>query len=1519
MPDNPVISQIKISEGSTDVTYDVKDTKARSSAIQFATCSTAAATGTKVVECSDFALANEAKILVKFDNTNSASVSNLKLNVNGTGAKAVRYRGANLPQPGLIKAGGLYLFVYTDNLYWNIIGDLDTVGDGMFATCSTSADVATKEVTIDNFNNTEGAVIFVKFTNTNTATGTLYLKVNGSSSRMKYRSSDLATSGIIIANSIHAFVKTSSYWYLVGELYQHPSYTARTGKPTENLTPSFGDTVTISQITSDATGHVTAATDRTIKIPNDTYSYNSSGYGTKGLVPAPSSSDSGKYLQAGSGWASLPTAGLNTAGIVKLSSSTSDTSTTAAATASAVKSAYDLANGKSTVSFTQTLSSGTKIGSISINGSSTDIYCSTDTDKQVHVKKATTTKAYLMGTSTTPTTSNQQTTALADTGVYLTTTAGELQATNFVGKINGFDIGMSVPSGSALTDTKVTQSNSTGNTNRPLMLSHDGTGTTSDVTDVLYRNANMYGNPSTGTIYGNAFYANNGSVTIRRSSSISDNYPATLNFVTYQTDTPITTSQASIKVYDDHDNQSYGQNMIIRSGGNIVIGSGESPDTIYSSYINGVNNSDGAENLWLSSDYAMKFNLGFDDNPSGSVSGADSIQYIMTKTSFYQNMIDSSTNVEGFGFIGTKQYRWNAGNFHHVNVVTGVHCNDDRVPLGQAPLIYLNQSNLWIGARFGEDLTTSTGDEYKAAHHPGGTYISTGCEYNADKTLASSYETIKIAVPYQTTKNGQTIISSTAYDAWHSGYVFRDITSNTDNWSTVSVPLSSNSTFKVLKADNTTIPSWAGSTKYENGIVFGSGTSKGLMSISRSTPSITFAGGASTSTQTKPEWYINLTGTNGSTYNLDILRHSKRFATSSNGQDNGWSTIVTADGIAKLQDSVTSALYVTRHTPVSGTTAYDPPAWYAAKHSVGLMFANQNQVAIMSMASNNSVPLIKFGATGGGPNGTPVADGTGPANPGTGVGWYFGLTGTTATTYNLDSFSTTDTKVTQTISTGAANYGILMSYTNSDSTATEGARKASGFYYNPGKGVMTVPTLKLTHTNTDQLLNSLNIRIEPNVIFDYDKLLVFSDYDDHSASIHLVPFSDGTSSIGYSGIHWASSYINTMNGELNGSISSSTTATTQSIGDNSTKVATTAYVDTTVSNLVTTFSAAETKVSWEGALGIDRTKDYLRVYRGTYTSDTGQAWMAGQQAIGTFIKKGDKAAMISFNANYTGSKPRVSFAASKSATTASDGPTATNGWYFRLAGTDETDYDLDAIRTNQAGQVYDQATSMLCIPFFYKGPNSMTASEKVYYTTGFCTQYRTGASSSSPKPETDGCNILSLGNNITSGTAGNAFGAVCMWSRLTQAIQLRPNRTSSWINIALPAKSTTSVVMTQIIMYEWSSGTKLDTYTSDAYSSQEFAYFKVFIENSTGSCFCSYDVLYNGSTTLNEFGLVWGKTTTGDGTTKCSTIMIKVSKSNSTYTFTATTAPGYQGSTSVAKPTVYIRKVIGVICQKYDP
>ncbi len=85
--------------------------------------------------------------------------------------------------------------------------------------------------------------------------------------------------------------------------YTHPTYTAQTGKPTANQTPAFGATFTISQVTSNATGHVTAMTDHTVKIPDTTFGgATASGAGSKGLVPKPAAGDNTKFLKGDGTW-----------------------------------------------------------------------------------------------------------------------------------------------------------------------------------------------------------------------------------------------------------------------------------------------------------------------------------------------------------------------------------------------------------------------------------------------------------------------------------------------------------------------------------------------------------------------------------------------------------------------------------------------------------------------------------------------------------------------------------------------------------------------------------------------------------------------------------------------------------------------------------------------------------------------------------------------------------------------------------------------------------------------------------------------------------------------------------------------------------------------------------------------------------------------------------------------------------------------------------------------------------------
>ena len=90
----------------------------------FGTCSTAAATAAKTVALTagTFTLEAGARVLVKFTVTNTAA--NPTLNVGGTGAKAIQYRGAAITA-GYLAANRTYAFVY-DGTNYQLVGDINT-------------------------------------------------------------------------------------------------------------------------------------------------------------------------------------------------------------------------------------------------------------------------------------------------------------------------------------------------------------------------------------------------------------------------------------------------------------------------------------------------------------------------------------------------------------------------------------------------------------------------------------------------------------------------------------------------------------------------------------------------------------------------------------------------------------------------------------------------------------------------------------------------------------------------------------------------------------------------------------------------------------------------------------------------------------------------------------------------------------------------------------------------------------------------------------------------------------------------------------------------------------------------------------------------------------------------------------------------------------------------------------------------------------------------------------------------
>lgn len=84
----------------------------------YGTCATAAATVAKVVTCSGFALETGATVAVKFTYTNTGASPTL--NVNGTGAKAIKQYGSTAANTYHWRAGEVVLFVYNGS-YWELI------------------------------------------------------------------------------------------------------------------------------------------------------------------------------------------------------------------------------------------------------------------------------------------------------------------------------------------------------------------------------------------------------------------------------------------------------------------------------------------------------------------------------------------------------------------------------------------------------------------------------------------------------------------------------------------------------------------------------------------------------------------------------------------------------------------------------------------------------------------------------------------------------------------------------------------------------------------------------------------------------------------------------------------------------------------------------------------------------------------------------------------------------------------------------------------------------------------------------------------------------------------------------------------------------------------------------------------------------------------------------------------------------------------------------------------------------
>ena len=158
----------------------------------------------------------------------------------------------------------------------------------LFGEITQSSSSTLKVSTVNNLSSlVHGTIVVLKNNGSNTAANA-NLNINNLGSKPIYVNGNPITVNTWRANEVailfydaNSYSGTTGVWSLIpGVTYIHPQYTARTGVPTANQTPAFGGTFSVNQITSDSTGHVTAATSRTITIPSTL----SNGTGTAGLI-----------------------------------------------------------------------------------------------------------------------------------------------------------------------------------------------------------------------------------------------------------------------------------------------------------------------------------------------------------------------------------------------------------------------------------------------------------------------------------------------------------------------------------------------------------------------------------------------------------------------------------------------------------------------------------------------------------------------------------------------------------------------------------------------------------------------------------------------------------------------------------------------------------------------------------------------------------------------------------------------------------------------------------------------------------------------------------------------------------------------------------------------------------------------------------------------------------------------------------------------------------------------------------
>ena len=170
-----------------------------SAVIHYTTCSTAAATAAKTAALSGFKLVTGASVIVKFSATNTAASPTL--NINNTGAMAIRYKNAAIPA-GYLAANKVYSFVY-DGTYWQLVGDVDTGSSAkVYHTCNAIISSNSYMLYYSGITEKVQAIIIVAYNGNFYITAASYADFTSSGKTIPIYNGNLATKNVNLKKNI---------------------------------------------------------------------------------------------------------------------------------------------------------------------------------------------------------------------------------------------------------------------------------------------------------------------------------------------------------------------------------------------------------------------------------------------------------------------------------------------------------------------------------------------------------------------------------------------------------------------------------------------------------------------------------------------------------------------------------------------------------------------------------------------------------------------------------------------------------------------------------------------------------------------------------------------------------------------------------------------------------------------------------------------------------------------------------------------------------------------------------------------------------------------------------------------------------------------------------------------------------------------------------------------------------------------------------------------------------------------